>query len=306
MPRGPAAIGLAAALLAGPAAPSPALAQAQAQALRERHAQLLPALRRNEFGRPIHVASQAQGEELRGEVHAELEHPFAAVREALRPPGRWCEVLVLPFNTLDCEEVPQDREGGAAARGDPAGAGPVLALRVGRRPDQPPQQAFALRLSVRTVAEAPDYLEVRLEADRGPMGARDLRISVAAMPLAGGRSFLRLGYAYGAGLPGRMAMRAYLATAGAGKVGFSTEPGEDGRPRPVGGLRGVVERNAMRHYLAIDATLGTLQATPRQRVEAWFDAAQRYPQQLHEMDKATYVALKEGVVARVRERAGAR
>lgn len=267
------------------------VAGAGADVLHARHAQLAASLRDNAFGRPIHVTSTQAGSTLAGEVHAVLAHPFGRVRATLRQPGRWCDLLVLPFNTLAC------REAGDAAR-------PVLRLRVGRRPDQPLEQAFALGLALRPVADAADYFEVRLEADDGPLGTRDVRITVAAVPLPGGRTFMRLGYAYGFGMAGRLAVRAYLATAGARKVGFSAEPGEDGQPVPVGGLRGAVERNAMRHYLAIDATLETLDAPPgeqpRRRLEAWFDAAERYPRQLHEMDKATYVALKEGAIARMR------
>ncbi len=267
------------------------LAGPAADALHARHAALAIDLQDNAFGRPIQVTSTQAGSRLAGEVHAVLAHPFGRVRATLRQPGRWCELLVLPFNTLACREV--------------AGAtGPVLHLRVGRRPDQPLEQAFALALAFQPVADTADYFELRLGADEGPLGTRDLRIAVSAVPLPGGRSFLRLGYAYGFGLAGRVAMRAYLATAGAGKVGFSTEPGQGGPPVPVGGLRGAVERNAMRHYLAIDALLETLDALPgelpRRRLEAWFDAAERYPRQLHEMDKATYVALKEGAIARMR------
>src|SRR3546814_16967541 len=58
---------------------------------------------------------------------------------------------------------------------------------------------------------------------------------------------------YGYGVAGRMAMQAYLATAGSAKVGF-TVTGKDGHGQPIhiGGMRGAIERNAMRYYLAID------------------------------------------------------
>ena len=133
-----------------------ARAQAEAEALLARHAQLAPALDRNAFGRPIQVASVQEGDTLRGEVHAVLAHPFGRVRATLRPPGRWCDILVLPFNTLGCRE----------AAGPSPGGGPVLELRVGRRPDQPPREAFPLRLAMRTVADRADYLEARLEQGR--------------------------------------------------------------------------------------------------------------------------------------------
>jgi hypothetical protein len=57
-----------------------------------------------------------------------------------------------------------------------------------------------------------------------------------------------------------------------------------------------VERNAMRYYLAIDAYLDTMDAPQAQRVDKrinqWFTATERYPTQLHEMDRNTYVSMK--------------
>ena len=80
-------------------------------------------------------------------------------------------------------------------------------------------------------------------------------------------------------------MQAYLATAGASKVGFTAN-----------GVRGTVERNAMRYYLAIDSYLDTMSLPADQRVEQrlqqWFSATERYPRQLHEMDRSTYVMMK--------------
>ena len=79
--------------------------------------------------------------------------------------------------------------------------------------------------------------------------------------------------------------RRHLATAGASKVGFTTN-----------GVRGAVERNAMRYYLAIDAYLDTMDVPQSQRVDKrinqWFSATERYPQQLREMDRNTYVTMK--------------
>jgi hypothetical protein len=52
----------------------------------------------------------------------------------------------------------------------------------------------------------------------------------------------------------------------------------------------------MRYYLAIDAYLGTLAAPARERIalsmERWFDATERYPDQLHEIERAAYLEMK--------------
>lgn len=271
---------------------------ASASALRARYAQWREVLAVNPYGRPVHIASSATGDALRGEVHAVLRQPLARVRATLREPARWCDLLILPFNVQHCRV---ERSAGRTR----------LHVRIARRFDQPAQQAFTLVFDFQPVAAAAgadDAFEVRLSADAGPVGTRDYRISVAAIALGndgtGDRSFLRLDYRYGFGLAGRLALRAYLATAGADKVGFSLQDSAPGAPpRPVGGLRGVVERNAMRYLLAIEACLDSLDAPPAQqaerRIHAWFDAIEQYPRQLHEMDKATYVALKRGQIARM-------
>ena len=58
----------------------------------------------------------------------------------------------------------------------------------------------------------------------------------------------------------------------------------------------------MRYYLAIESYLASLAQPPgRQfasRLERWFDATEQYRTQLHEMDRATYLAMKQGQYAR--------
>jgi hypothetical protein len=70
----------------------------------------------------------------------------------------------------------------------------------------------------------------------------------------------------------------------------------------VSSMRGVMERNTMRYYLAINAYLGTLSAPSHERVERrmrnWFAATERYPLQLHEVDLAEYLDAKRKDVRR--------
>jgi len=52
----------------------------------------------------------------------------------------------------------------------------------------------------------------------------------------------------------------------------------------------------MRYYLAIDAYLGTLPAPAPERLERsferWFNATERFPRQLHEVDRDAYLEMK--------------
>jgi len=255
-----------------------------AAALRAKHAELGDRLRDNPYQRPMVIDSTAGDRELRGDVYAVLDHPFARLSLALKDPAQWCDILILPFNTKYCHADARDGQS-------------MLHVRIGRKYDQPVERAYKLQFTHQNVAATSSFFESRLLAAEGPVGTRDYRITVSAVPLEGGKSFLHLSYAYGYGAAGKFAMQAYLSTAGADKVGFSvTGRDANGRPLYIGGVRGAVERNVMRYYLAIDSHLDSL-AAPREqqaerRIQGWFTATERYARQLHEMDRETYVTMK--------------
>jgi len=144
---------------------------------------------------------------------------------------------------------------------------------------------------------------VTLTADEGPLGTRNYRIVLEAAPVEGGRTFVRLSYSYSYGMVAQLAMQAYLVTIGRGKVGFTVVGKDpDGQPRYIAGMRGVTERNTMRYYLAVESYLGALSVPPSERTEKsfhdWFDAIERYPRQLHEMQQGDYLAMKRKEYAR--------
>lgn len=241
-------------------------AHADAGGLRGRYDELKPQLQGNSYGRPMVIESAEGGNTLQGDVYAVLDYPFSKVKTALQDPEAWCDIMLLPFNTKACS---------ASAN--------HLSVGIAKKPQQP--VAYRIEFGFSPVTASESYLETRLNAAQGPVGTRDYRINVEAVPLDNGRTFMHMNYAYGYGGAGKFAMQAYMATAGASKVGFTNN-----------GVRGAVERNAMRYYLAIDSYLATMDAPQAQRVDKrinhWFSATERYPRQLHEMDRGTYVSLK--------------
>ena len=151
----------------------------------------------------------------------------------------------------------------------------------------------------RVQAHTGKYLFVALNAAAGPMATRDYRISLEAIPLENGKTFIHLAYSYGFGSLGRLAMQTYLATVASSKVGFTLAgagAGPDGQSRYIGGLRGLVERNAMRYYLAIETFLGTQSGSPQARFEKrirdWYGAIELYPRQLHDLEQREYLEMK--------------
>jgi hypothetical protein len=254
-----------------------------AAALRNQYTALRPLLADNAFRGPLYLVSAEMPKVLKGDVHAVVEHSFADVSAALSKPEHWCDVMILHQNIKFCRK---SAEGGV----------PQVELRIGKKYDQPIASASRVAFAFRNVSTTPEYLAVELQAPDGPFDTYDYSILLEATPLDDGRTFLHMGYSFGYGSVSRMAMQLYLATIGHDKVGFTSasKPGEP--PDYIGGMRGLVERNTMRYYLAIDAYLDALAAPPAEQVEKrlrdWFDATEKYPRQLHEMSRDAYLAMK--------------
>lgn len=270
-------------LCAALSASAPAWSQ-DAASLAARHVTLGPALERNAFQRPIVLASTERDESVAGDIYARVELPFGVVGPALQGADQWCQIMILHVNVKRCHSG-----GGTSGR--------TLDLLVGGKHDQPISAAYHLAFSYQVVAARPDYLQVVLSAVNGPLGTHGYRIVLEGVPLDAGRSFLHLSYAYGHGSVARLAMQGYLATLGRDKVGFSVVGRQaDGAPRYIGGSRGVIERNTMRYYLAIEAYLGALSLPADRQLEKrladWYDGIERYPLQLHDLDRTEYLALK--------------
>ena len=251
-------------------------------ALKSRHEALQGQLANNAFGRPIVLEASQHGGELSGEVFAVVEHAFGQVNEALRSINHWCDILIVHLNVKSCKSDPARR---------------TIALAVGRKYDQPAADAYAIDFDFRLASSTSEHVLVLLTCENGPLGTKNYRIQVEAIPLDGKKSFLHMSYAYSYGFGARMAMETYLATLGRSKVGFTvTGRNSEGRPEYVGGMVGLMERNTMRYYLAIEAYLDALAVPPAQREEKrlrdWYAGTERYPRQLHEMEKVDYLEMK--------------
>ncbi|MET0384250.1 MAG: hypothetical protein ABW032_12595 [Burkholderiaceae bacterium] len=232
----------------------------------------------NPFGRPVVIESTQAQDWLEGKVLARVDQPWPVVQKALRGTDSWCGMMILHLNVKMCHARPDG-----------------LDVALGRKYDQPVSDAYMLHLGYKLEASAPDYLKAGLASADGPLGTRDYRFEVEAAPLDATHTILSMSYAYGFGAGARIAMNAYLSTAGSDKVGFTAAGADaDGKPAFVRGVRGLVERNTMRYYLAIDAFVAApAPAQLDERLNAWFDATERYSRQLHEIDKPDYLAMKK-------------
>ena len=239
-------------------------AQAQdAGALRARHAALQKQIADSPFGRPLHVDSNVDGGHHKGEIFAVIERPYGVVAPALSGAANWCDIMTLQVNVKGCK--PADKS---------------LTAFITRKPRDTVDSAHQVDFVFDRAAAGSEHLRIRLSADSGPMGTRDYRIMLEAAPLDARRTVIHMSYAYTLGTMARAAMSAYLAGAGRDKRGFSVDGGE----------RGVVERAAMRYYLAVEAYLESKNLETRLR--HWYTATTSYPQLRERVGLEEYVAMK--------------
>ncbi|RZJ02432.1 MAG: hypothetical protein EOO54_26395 [Haliea sp.] len=251
--------------------------------LQARHAALATQLSNNAFGRPLVLQSSDGNGTTSGDAYAVLDAPFSAVSTTFKNPGRWCDVLILHLNTKQC-------------RADAAAAPARIAVHMGRKKPQELKDASVLAFDYRLAASSARYISAQLNADKGPAGTSAYRIELQAIPIGDAKTFIHLRYAYAYTSASRMAMQVYLTTLGSGKIGFTPAEGGAGH---VTGMRGAIERNTMRYYLAIESYLKL--PAPQQaqaRLERWFDATEQYADQLRETDRASYLAMKKQELAR--------
>jgi hypothetical protein len=270
-------------LLAGPCLPAhaqPPLAD-PAAALQAKRIELQPLLRSQVFGEPLHLSSREGSDQVEGDVYAEVGYSLSNVTAAFKSASSVCELLFLHLNARDCQPASTP-------------AGEVLTLTVGPKRGQALGTRYRMDYTLRIETATASYLRASLSAAKGPLSTWDYRIVVETVPIAAGRAFVHLGYAYSYGFAARMVMKAYLATAGRSKIGF-TVLGKDtaGQPQYVRGERAALERNVIRYYLALLAYCSVNKGTPAQQMEArlraWFAHTERYAAQLHELDLDEYL-----------------
>lgn len=265
---------------------------AGAAALHSLHANMDGELVRNAFGEPLVIRSQEGSRSIDGHAYATLDTPFAQVAAVLQSRTQWCELLMLHLNNKYCRTTDEDGM-------------PRVELFVGRKGEQPVRSATRMRFIWLQPLVRADYAAAQMAAPDGPYDTRDYTLVAEAVPLQGGKTFIHLGYGFTYGGTSHFAMHLYLSTIGRDKVGFSREPAPaDGtEPGHVRGMRGVIERNVMRYLLALRSHLDAAHLPSDERTEArlraWFDATEKHPKQLHEIEREDYLKMKQNEFRRL-------
>jgi hypothetical protein len=249
----------------------------------ELHQELRDLAQHTPFGIPLRMQSEERNDQVVAEVHAIIEHPFGTVKEILSTPALWCEFVPLNVTVKACTYQTQTHD-------------TLLTLYIGRKYYQNPQDTSSQPYEFLVQTGEAGTMSVVLSALKGLFGTRahQFRLEAAGVD---GRTVVALRTSYVQSAASKLATAIYLATAGRDKVGFSREDtGPGAPPGYVKGLRGMVERNAIRYYLALESFLDTQAVPAPHRFEARINAAdemmERYPLQLHDLEKAEYLDAK--------------
>jgi hypothetical protein len=256
-----------------------------AGALRERYVALSRQLEDSAIQRGLYLESTDSTRAPRGDAYAVVDHPFATVAAAFATPTDWCESLILHLNVQYCRAGTRDGR-------------PQLSAAVGRKTNQPLEDTHRINFIYEVAAASADYTRVELSSRKGPLGTGNYLIALELVALDERRSFMHIRYSYTQGFIARCAASVYFSTSGRDKVGFTWIREEGDTPRLVRGIRGALERNTMRYYLAIDAYLQALGSPAPQRfdqsLERWFADTERFARQLREVNHDDYINMKRG------------
>ena len=259
-------------------------AQADAGSLRAKYEQIETELRNSVYGIPVYLQSDGDNGAIRGDVFGVIPHSFSTVRDALATPANWCEMVPMHLNIKACTYRYIDAEC-------------HLNIYTGRKFYEMADDVYLLDYRYQVDTKQKDYLHTTLTAEDGPLDTANYAITAEAVPLGESSTFIHFSFSYEHGFITSLAMTGYFATLGSGKIGFTVVgKNVDGKPIYVDGIRGVIERNTIRYYFAIQSFLDTLTIPAEDRFEArinnWFDLTERYHAQLYEMDKKDYLSYK--------------
>jgi len=256
-----------------------------AAVLQARYLALSRELENSAIQRGLYLESADSSRAPRGDAYAVIDYPFAMVAAAFAAPANWCESLILHLNVQYCR----------ASSGD---GGPQLSAAVGKKTNQPLEDTHRINFVYQVVKSSATYTRVELSSVEGPLGTGNYLIALELIALDEQRSFMHMQYSYTQGFLARCATSVYFSTRARDKVGFTWIHEQGEPPRLVRGIRGALERNTMRYYLAFDAYLHALGSPPAQRfeqsIERWFTDTERFARQLHEVKHDDYISMKRG------------
>ena len=231
---------------------------------------------------PLYLHANIDNNHAEGVVYAKLNVRYKQLVSLLNSTQNWCEILILHINIKSCLNHANDNG--------------VIEVFVGGKRYQPPEQAHrvAYRFSIQHLQEK--YTQINLVAEEAPMGMDDGIFTVTLWQLEQHETLVKFSYSYNLNFISRLTLSAYLHTLGRNKIGFSTQPHQsNNQPVYVGGVQGLLERNIMRYFFALETYLSFPEDTANfnQRFKHWYARTMDYKDQLYDVEKAVYLSSKQ-------------
>jgi hypothetical protein len=246
-----------------------------------RYRELLDGIEANPLRAPIEVNSSEENDQVSAQAWGVLDAPYAHVAEIAGRPASFCDFVSLVIFVKACT---------FAADVAPT----TVTLYIGRKDYEDPDPDNALAFAFTNESPGDGHINVGLFVAEGLLGVKDNRLEFELWSVDG-RTLVNVRTSYVASTQSKLATGTYLMTFGRNKIGFSTTTDANGKAQPVKGVRGIIERNTMRYFLALRSYLETLDVTPEQRdaarIERWFDATAQY-ERLYEVPREEYIANK--------------
>jgi hypothetical protein len=241
-------------------------------------------LHKSSLGVPLVLKSYEHDDKAHVDIYGIFDYPFEIVADALKNPANWCDIAVMNPNVKTCTYGQQ-------------GGDRLLTFYVGRKGYKTPEEARRVINRFKVAQQREGYLDIALAADAGLYGIKNYRMRFEAAPVAAGKTFVRVGFEYSDSVALRMTEKAYYATLGRNKTGFTViGADETGKPILVGGRRGAIERNTVRYYFAIRSFIKMLRFPAEQRfsrsIGEWYDLTARYSQLDFGLNRKEYVDIK--------------
>lgn len=225
----------------------------------------------------IHIQSDVTEERLSADIYAVKTYAFENLVKKLSRAENWCQFVTLHLNIKACVYQKQTDT--------------YLSFYAGRKFYEPAENAYELKYLFKIKEKKESYFKLSLSAESGPFSTSDYLIEVELVKF-GDDTLIHFSLAYNSSFTSRMGARVYLATIGSDKKGFSQALNAEGEKEYIKGVEGIIERNVMRYFLALNVYLDIAPGAGN-IISVWFDETEKYYEQLHELDKADYIRDKK-------------
>lgn len=232
----------------------------------------------------LRIQSHEQDRRLRMNVYGFVNYPYSQVADVLARPAVMCDFLILNMNVKTCTFTPGERRAN-------------MVIYVAGKKYAPLYRSMKIEPYFELQERSNNYIRVLMASPKRRWGATEYSVMLEASPYKN-RTLVHLTSAYKASHLNKAATSTYLKLFARKKVGFTVVGrNQSGQPEYVRGIQGVIERNAVRSYLALQAYLETASVLSNRRFESrlrrWFELTDVYSHQLHEMDWRSYLSNKQ-------------